>query len=91
MYGNLQELWMFCGKGETARALPLHELATKLETTLVDMLPALHALTGCDTTSKICCKNTALKIVDTNIIENLVAFEKQILVLIWSLWLKSFL
>ena len=76
MYVNLQELWMFCGKGETTRAVPLHETATKLETTLVDVLPALHALTGCDTTSKICSKNTALKIADTNIIENLVTFGK---------------
>ena len=67
---------MFLGKGETTRAVPLHEIATKLETTLVDVLAALHALTGYDTTSKICSKNIALKIADTNIIENLVTFGK---------------
>ena len=44
MYVNLQELWMFCGKGETTRAIPLHAIATKLESTVVDVLPALHAL-----------------------------------------------
>ena len=76
MYVNLQELWMFCGKGETTRAVPLHAIATKLESTVVDVLPALHALTGCDTTSKICSKNAALKIADTDFIENLVAFGK---------------
>ena len=76
MYVNLQELRMFCGKGETTRAVPLHAIATKLESTVVDVLPALHALTGCDTTSKICSKNAALKIADTDFIENLVAFGK---------------
>ena len=44
MYVNLQELWMFCGKGETTRAVPLHAIATKLESTVVDVLSALHAL-----------------------------------------------
>ena len=33
-------------------------------------------LTGCDTTSKICNKTAALKIADTDVIENLVAFGK---------------
>ena len=54
MYVNLQELWMICGKGETTRVVPLHAVANKIETTVIDVLPALHALTGCDTTSKIC-------------------------------------
>ena len=40
------------------------------------MLLALHALTGCDTSSKICSKTAALKIDDTDIIENLVTFGK---------------
>ena len=65
---------MICGKDETTRAVPLHEVATKLETTVIDVLPALHALTGCDTTSKICSKNAALKTAETGIIENLVTF-----------------
>ena len=69
--------WMYvCGKGEITRAVPLHAIATKLESTVVDVLPALHSLTGCDTTSKICTKNAALKIADTDFIENLVAFGK---------------
>ena len=33
-------------------------------------------LTGCDTPSKICCQTVALKIADTNIIENLDTFGK---------------
>ena len=39
--------WMYvCGKGEITRAVPLHAIATKLESAVVDVLPALHALTG---------------------------------------------
>ena len=67
---------MICRKGETTRAVHLHEVATKLETTVIDVLPALHAITGCDTTSKICCNNAALKTAETGIIENLVTFGK---------------
>ena len=76
MYVKLQELWMICGKGETARVVPLHAVANKTETTVVDVLPPLHALTGCDTTSKICSKTAALKTTDTDVIENLVTFCK---------------
>ena len=76
MYINLHELWLICGKGETTRAVPLHEVTTKLETTIIYALPVLHALTGCDTTSKICSKNAALKTAETGIIENLVTFDK---------------
>ena len=42
----------------------------------------MNALTGCDTLSKICCQTAALKIADTNIIENLVAFGKTDIVMI---------
>ena len=76
MYVNLQELWMICGKGETTRVVPLHAVANKIETTVIDVLPALLALTGCDTTIKIWSKTAALKIADTDVIENLVTFGK---------------
>ena len=46
MYVNFQELWMFCGKDETTRAVPLNAVATKIETTVIDVLLALHALTA---------------------------------------------
>ena len=67
---------MICGKGETTRVVPLHTVANKVETTVIDILPALHALTGCDTTSKICSKTAALKIADTDVIGSLVTFGK---------------
>ena len=46
MYVNFQELWMFCEKGETTKAVPLNAVATKIETTVIDVLLALHALTA---------------------------------------------
>ena len=61
MYVDLEELWIVCGKDETTRTLPLHAVANKIEATVIDVLPAL---TGCDTTSKICSEMTAL-IADT--------------------------
>ena len=64
MYVNFQELWMFCQKGETTKAVPLNAVATKIETTVIDVLLALHALTA------------ALKIADTDIIHNLVTLGK---------------
>lgn len=33
------------------QAVPLHKVTIKLETTITDVLPALHTLTRCDTTS----------------------------------------
>ena len=42
----VDDLWK--RRNETSRAIPLHQVSTKLETNVVDILPALHALTGCD-------------------------------------------
>ena len=67
---------MICGKHETSRAVSLHEVTSKLEKTVIDVSPALHALTGCDTTIKICDKKAALKTTETGIVENLVSFGK---------------
>ena len=48
----------------------------KLETTVIDVLPALYEFTGCEKTTKICSKSAALKIGETEIVENLVTFGK---------------
>ena len=48
MYG-LQELWMH----HNGSASPLHESVECLPNEVVRILPAIHALTGCDTTAKI--------------------------------------
>ena len=43
--------------------LPLHDICRLLRDDLIKCLPAVHALTGCDTTSKIATKSTALNTV----------------------------
>ena len=48
LYG-LQELWMH----HNSSASPLHESVGCLPTEVVRILPAIHALTGCDTTAKV--------------------------------------
>ena len=70
----------------------MHEVATKLDTAVIDVLPALQALAYCETTSKSCNKNAALKVAESGIIENLVIFgQKQPLMLISLLHYKIFL
>jgi hypothetical protein len=58
---GLKELWVRAGRGNTTRFLPLHELHDRQGSDLCNVLPALHSLTGCDTTSKIGSKKAALK------------------------------
>ena len=49
---DLLELWVLCGQGATSRAVPIHEVVKVLDSAITD-LAAVHALTGCDTTSKV--------------------------------------
>ena len=55
---GLQELWLVRNSGRSI--LPLHDICTALGDELTQCLPALHALTGCDTTSKVGTKLAAL-------------------------------
>ena len=61
---------------KTTRQVHLHEVATKLDTAVIDVLPALQALACCETTSKSCNKNAALKVAESGVIENLVIFDQ---------------
>ena len=61
---------------KTTRQVHLHEVATKLDTAVIDVLPALQALAYCETTSKSCNKNAALKVAESGVIENLVIFDQ---------------
>lgn len=56
---GLQELWIFCGKGHTSRYIPVHKICNVLQKSIVETLPAVHALSGCDTTSKVGSKHSA--------------------------------
>ena len=58
---GLQELWLVRNSGVKRSILPLHDICLALGNELVMCLPALHALTGCDTTSKISTKLAAMK------------------------------
>ena len=44
---------MKLGIHRTCKTVPLHLLCQHLDTVLVESLPAVHALSGCDTTSKV--------------------------------------
>ena len=46
---GLQELWLVRNSGVKRSILPLHDICLALGNELVMCLPALHALTGCDT------------------------------------------
>ena len=61
-YCGLTELWLIRNTGVKRSILPLHDICTALDNDLVKCLPALHALTGCDSTSKVSTKLSALNI-----------------------------
>ena len=58
---GLVELWFRAGKKDQIRYIPLHVLADSIGPPMCNVLPAVHALTGCDVTSKFGTKLAALK------------------------------
>ena len=60
---GLQELWLIRNSGMRRSILPLHDICSALGNDLIKCLPAVHALTGYDTTSKIATKSAALNAV----------------------------
>ena len=62
--GGLFELWVLCGQGNTGRAVPIHNLVVEMSSIWVSVLPAVHTLTGCDTTSKVSTKHAAFKVAE---------------------------
>ncbi|XP_057301782.1 uncharacterized protein LOC130636171 isoform X2 [Hydractinia symbiolongicarpus] len=62
IFNGLNELWVVSGRSGTTVAFPVHDLAERIAPEVIDILPAVHALTGCDTTSKIGTKTAALKV-----------------------------
>lgn len=57
---GLQKLWTLSGKGHTTRYLPIHDICEVLDNQVIETLPAIHSLSGCDTTSKVGTKHAAL-------------------------------
>ena len=50
------------GVANSTRYIPIHTLAQRLGIDVCKVLPAVHTLTGCDTTSKVGTKAAALKV-----------------------------
>lgn len=46
VYRGLKEMWIISGKRGSITAFPIHKLTEKLDPSVVDILPAVHALTG---------------------------------------------
>ena len=69
---NLKELWALGGQGATRRAVPVHNLVAAIDPCVVDVLPAVHSLSGCDTTCKVSTKKSALKVASlrSDLLEN---------------------
>ena len=69
-FSDLEELWVLKGNKTEYTATPIHILVSHYDSEVIDVLPAVHALignsfsfqfwTGCDTTSKVGTKKTAL-------------------------------
>ena len=43
---DLEQLWVLSGKSTNPQAIPIHEIVSKLDQSIIDVLPAVHALTG---------------------------------------------
>ena len=46
IYSGLKEIFVVSGKSGATTAFPIHQLKEKMEPSVVDILPAVHALTG---------------------------------------------
>ena len=57
----MKELWIVAGKSNPKFAIPVHTKFDEVDTEVVDILPAMHAPTGCDTTSKVGTKASELQ------------------------------
>ena len=67
---------MPCGQGHTKRYVDAHGIVKSIPQKLSDVLPAVHSLTGCNTTSKISAKYNAIKTVTQNYYHLLTEFGK---------------
>jgi len=73
---GMKELWVLCGKGSSTRAIPVHDVVSGIDSSVAESLPAIHALSGCDSTSKIGTKKSALKTAQALRCEQVLSFAK---------------
>ncbi|KAG1668335.1 hypothetical protein GQR58_017921 [Nymphon striatum] len=60
-FWQLQKLYVKLGNWKTKKTVPVYLLVDQLYNCLVSCLPAIHALSGCDSTSKVGPKLSGLK------------------------------
>ena len=86
LYFGLDELWFITGKKNSRKFFPVYEVFNKIEP---DVLPALHALTGCESTSKVSTKaaalSTAIEGGQSKVTDDLIANTKKFLIRCLSL------
>ena len=46
IYCGLEELWILSGKSGGNKIFPVHNLVQAMDNNIIDVLPAVHALTG---------------------------------------------
>ena len=50
---SIQELWFHTGTGRKTRFIPVHKAVEKVGQDVCNLLPVMHALTGCDSTGNL--------------------------------------
>ena len=45
IYADLEQLWMISGKKGSENAIPIHVLGERLDNSIIEILPVIHALT----------------------------------------------
>ena len=76
LFFDLKELCFITGRSSSRFIIPVHDLVNVMESDLIDILPAAHALTGCDTTSKVGTKAAAFKTAEKYGYELIYSFGK---------------
>ena len=67
---DFQKLFVNLGSGKNKKFIPIHKLVDELSNNLVLCLPAIHALNGCDSTSKVGPKLSGMKVsMDLSLLE----------------------
>ena len=67
---------MLCGQGHAKRYVAVHDIFKFIPQELSDVLPAVHSLTDCHTTSKISTKYNAIQTVTKDYYHLLTEFGK---------------
>ena len=75
VYFGLNEFSFVIGRGNSLTIVPIHDLVEKMSA-IIEILPAGHAFTGCETTSKIGTNAAALKTANACGYEHLCLFGK---------------